>query len=617
MKLRYGVGTIAVAAAFLAACSGGSSGGYTPHAAPSPAAASTSAPLSSSTSSVTLPTINNGSSATVTLPAASGSATATVTLQDALPSGASTPQIRRTQAIGGGTVTPLDYVVMSVSQTVSIASTPAFSFTLSSPPPAGSSTYIAVLDVNNAKAGWNVLLGPGAVSGSTISFAAQSLAPPLTLQAGDTYVFALVATTSTVTPPPPTIAPSTAASYVGTKTVSYAYGYDFDYPRPAPSATAPPTTLNYNVGASVSIGTAQFPGTSTAQLVDEHIAETDASTLASSTFTTDSWVSLTQAAGSFNEQLYGQTAQEPSSANLPVVTTLYTSPQIVDELPEKNGASWTNSPQSSVAYSYSSGDNGTRTVANDGTYTDVEQLGPTTGGSTATLTEKADGSGSVSGPYYGGGFIDSIDFSAPTPNPTASPTLTVTLNYDPFAQQYYGYPPTQVITDDVWYPYTAGKQPAFYTENDAVTTGVKLPSSCSSAPYASANDVQRTITSLDTVIGDIETTTMDTYDVDGFPVCLVTNDALNFAYDQQGNTPYTIYIGIKPDIEVITTNETLVIQNTPATAPVSSGMRKQQTAQAHAFIAALQGHVLNALARDRVLHTRSFLKALKQNGGRK
>lgn len=189
MKLRYGVGAIAVAAAVLAACSGGSSGGNLPHR---PSVASTSAPISSSTSSVTLPTIDNGSSATVTLPAASGSATATVTLQDTLPIGASAP---------GGTVTPLDYVVVSLSQSVSIASTPAFSFMLASPPPAGSNTYISVLDVNNAKVGWKVLLGPGSVSGSTISFAAQALAPPLTLQAGDSYIFALVAASTSASYP--------------------------------------------------------------------------------------------------------------------------------------------------------------------------------------------------------------------------------------------------------------------------------------------------------------------------------------------------------------------------------------------------------------------------------
>lgn len=625
MKLRYGVGAIAVvAAAVLAACGGGSGGGFTPHPGPSqssaptpPPVTSTSAPLSSSTTPVSLPAISNGSSATVTLPAASGSATATVTLQDTLPTGATTPQVRHAQAIGGGTVTPLDYVVVSVSQTISVASTPAFSFTLASPPASGTNTYIAVLDVNNAKAGWNVLLGPGSISGNTISFAAQALAPPLTLQTGDTYVFALVATTSVVTPPPPTIAPNTAATYTGTKTVNYAFNMDFDYPTPGPSATAPPAqTLSYSVNASVSIGTAQFPGTTTAQLIDEHIAETDAGSLANTSYTTDSWVSLAPATSGYNEQLYGQTVQEPSSANLPVITTLYNTPQTVDQLPETSGASWTNSPQSTVMYSYASGDSGTRTVAADGSYTDNEQMGPSSSGGAVALTENPDGSGSIAGPYFGGGIIDSVDFSAPlpAPSPGATPALNVTINYDPFVQQNYGYPPSAVVSDDVWYPYTSGQAPMLYSETDLVTTGVKvrdLPAGCTAVPYASVNDVQRTITSLDTVIGDIDKTTVHTYDVGGFPVCLSTHDVLGFAYDQQGNTPSFLLIGDTADLEVITTDETLAIQNTPSTSSTTPSVRTQAVASARAFAAALQGHVLNALARDRVTHIHTFLKALK------
>ena len=564
--------------------------------------------MSTSTSSpVTLPTISNGSSATVTLPAASGSASAKVTLQDTLPAGATTPQVRHVAAIGGGTVTPLDYVVISVSQTISIASTPAFSFTLAAPPPSGSSTYIAVLDVNNAKAGWNVLLGPGSVSGNTISFASQALAPPLTLQSGDTYVFALVATSATVTPAPPTIPPSLSASFSGTKTVNYAYGYDFDYPQPGPTAIAPPQTLNYNVTAAVSAGTSAFPGTSTAQLVDEHIAETDAGSTASSSYTTDSWISLTASGSNYDELLYGQTIAEPSSANLPKITTLYTAPQILDEFPETSGASWTNNPQSTVDYSYASGDAGTRTIAKDGTYTDVEQMGPTSGGSTATLTENSDGSGSIVGPYFGGGIIDSVSFSAPSPAPSASPMLNVTIAFSAIAQQYYGLPATQVIPDSVWYPYTAGQAPSFYNETDKVQTGVKLPSGCA-GPYAAANDVQRTIVSLDTVIGDVDTTTLDTYNVNGFPVCLVTNDVLNFAYDEQGTTPYFLLIGSQLGLETITTNETLAIQNTPASSTLT---RSAQAVHANALAAALQGHVLDSLARERAAHVHSFIEALK------
>jgi len=619
VKLRYGVGAVAIFAAALAACSsGGSSGGYTPGGPtpiPKPATASTSAPLSTTgTTPVSLPAISNGSSATITLPAVSGNATASVTLQDTLPTGATHPQVvrRNPDDIGGGLVTPLDYILISVSAPVSLTSTPGFSFTFESAPQ--TTTYIAEMDTSNASAGWNVVAGPGTVSGNTVSFASQVVAPPLTLEPGHTYVFAIVATTSPVTPAPPTIAPSTAASYTGSKTVSYAYGYDFDYPNPGPTATAPPTTLNYNVSENLSVGNSKFPGTSTAQLVDEHIAETDSANVSTSSYTTDSWVSLASTNNSYNELLYGQTVQEPSSANLPVLTTLYNTPQIVDELPETNGASWSNNPQSTVSYSYASGDAGTRTVANDGTYTDVEQMGPSSGGGTVTMTENADGSGSITGPYYGDGFIQSIAFSAPSPAPSATPMLNVTLTYSTFAQQCCGYPATQTIPDYVWYPYTSGQPLTFYNETDSIKGNAALPASCKSSPYSQVTDVKRTIKTLDTVVGDMDTTTMDSYDFQGFPVCLVTNDVLSYAYNEEGTTPYTIYIGTQLGLMTVTTNESLVIQNTPATSSTSSArVRTQEVAQAHAFVAALQGHVLTSLARDRAAHIRSFIQALKQS----
>ncbi len=619
MKLRYGVGAVAVLAAALAACSsGGSSGGYTPAGPtpiPKPATASTSTPLSTTgTTPISLPAISNGSTATITLPAVSGNATANITLQDTLPTGATQPQAvrRKPDSIGGGLVTPLDYVLISVSSAISLTSTPGFSFTFASAPQ--TTTYIAEMDTSNASAGWNVVAGPGTTNGNTVSFASQVIAPPLTLEPGHTYVFALVATSSPVTPAPPTIAPNTAASYAGSKSVSYMYGYDFDYPNPGPTATAPPTMLNYNVNTTVSVGSSKFPGTSTAQLVDENIVETDSGNLSNSTYTTDSWVSLASSNSSYNELLYGQTVQEPSSSNQPVLTTLYNTPQIVDELPETNGASWSNNPQSTVSYSYESGDKGTRTVANDGTYSDVEQMGPSSGGGSVTMTENADGSGSITGPYYGDGFIQSIAFSAPSPAPSATPMLNVTLTYSTFAQQCCGYPAAQVIPDYVWYPYTQGQPLTFYKETDSVKSSATLPASCKSSPYSHVTDVNRTITTLDTVVGDVDTTSMDSYDFNGFPVCLVTNDVLNYAYNEEGTTPYTIYIGTQLGLMTVTTNETLVIQNAPQTSSSSSArVRTQMSAQAHAFVAALQGHVLTSLASDRAAHIRSFIQALKQS----
>lgn len=577
---------------------------------PSPSAASATAKMSTSgTTAVSLPKIDNGSSAQVTLPAVSTGGSATVTLQSSLPSGAIAPAVSSRGIDGIGPNTPLDYVIVSVDTTTSITTTPAFTFTLGAPPPSGSSTYIAVLDTGAAKPDWSIMLGPGTVSGNTVSFASQTLVPPYTLKAKDTYVFALVATSTPVTPPPPTIPPSTAATYSGTKTVAYAYGYDFDYPNPAPGATAPPQSLSYNVATTVTIGATPFPGTASAQTVDEHVSESDSSNLSSSTYATDSWIAFAPSGSGFNEELYGQTVQEPSSANLPTVTTLYNTPQTVDQLPETNSATWSNNPQSTTSYAYASGDAGTRTVAADGSYNDVEQLGPSSGGATVTMTENADGSGSIAGPYYGGGILDSISFSAPTPQPSASPLLSVTLSFSTFAQQYYGLPATQVINDDVWYPYTLGQAPVLYNETDSVSASASLPASCSASPYTAVNDVRRTIVTVDTIVGYVDSTQMDSYNANGFPVCMTTSDALGFAYSEQGTTPYTIYIGVKPDLVTVTTNESLVIQNQPVTAIAAN--RSAQAAQAHAFAAALQGHMLASLARERAQHVRSFLRDLR------
>lgn len=502
----------------------------------------------------------------------------------------------------------LDYLLISVDTSVSITSSPAFSFTLGSAPPAGSA-YLAELDLNNPTAGWSVFLGPGNVSGNTISFSSQTLVPPLTLKAKDTYVFALIVSSSTITPPPPTIAPNTSASFTGSKSVNYTYGFAFDYPAPGPTATAPPTTLNYNVTETVNVGASPFPTTApSAQLTDEHVSETDEGSLATQTFTTDSWIALEASGSVYNELLYGQTQQQPTSSNLPVTTTLYGSPQILDKLPEANG-SWTNAPTANVSYAYANGDSGVRAIASDGTYLDTEQIGPSSGGGQAVITENGDGSGSIVAPFYGGGFIDSITASAPSPAP--SPMVNITFNYSSFAQTYYGYPAQQVIPDPVWYPYTAGTPPTFYSETDAATTGVTLPSGCMPNPYGAATDVRRTITMLDTMIGFIETTQFDSYNVNGFPVCMTTNDVLNYAYDLQGNTPYTMLIG-QLGLQVVTTNETLVIQNTPASSSATAAAaRAAQAGSMRAAVVALQAHELSSFAAQRARRTNAFMHVLR------
>ena len=607
MKPHVGVAALALMAVTLAACGGGGGGAGSPIGVPPPSSTSALVPLStSSTTSVQLPEISNGSSGSIVFPIVSAKSDAKVTFQTTLPSGAAQPQVQP-----GASPTAFAYVTVSLDNPVSIVSTPSFTLSLPSPIAAGSSSYVAMLDMNNTTAGWSVILGPGKVIGTTVSFAPQPAAPPLTLNANDSYVFAVL-TSPSIASPPPTIPPNLGASYSGTKSVNFAYGYDFDYPSPAPSVTAPPVTLNYTVTTSVSVGSSPFPGpTPNASIIDEHVAETDTGSLETTSLSTDSWIALASENSGYSQMLYGQTLKEPSSANMPVTTTVYGAPQMLDELPETNGAAWSNNPASTVQYSYASGDAGTRTVSQIGTYTDVEQIGPASGGGTTTMTENGDGSGSIAGPFFGGGVVSSLAFSAPSPAPTGSPSLNVTISFTTPAQMNYGLPAQQIISAPVWYPYTPQTPLSFYNETDTVKANASLPASCSPNPYgATANDVRRKVTELDTLVGDIEMTTFDSYNVDGFPVCLVTNDVLNYAYDEQGNTPYFLYIGNGLGLETVTTNETLVIQNLPKSL-ASHSIHSEALKQANALVAALQAHQLSSFARDRAVRTHAFIKAMR------
>jgi len=599
---------LALAIAALAGCGGGGSSpairGQSPQqpviasAAPLPAATTTAVSISGSASVVSFPALANGIAASLTLPATAGAAGGSITYAAAVPSGVIAPAaaLRKSAAIGGTNLTTLGIFALTVTGTITTNSTFGFSFT-SSVPITGT-TYIAYYDANNPANGWNVILGPGVVSTDFIAFAAQAAVPPVTYVKGDTYYFALVESSTVV---------SAASTYTGTKTVNYTYGYAFGYPEPGPTATAPPTALSYAVSSTVSAGSATYPGAmpsaSPLALTDENVVETDTGALSGSTFTTDSWVAETLTSGQYALSLYGTLQQEPTSAELPTYTTIYGTPQLLDQYPE-SATSWTsNSPASAITYSFADGDAGTRTVNADGTYVDTENLINTTG-NTVTLTENSDGSGSIVGPFFGGDIISSIAFSAPT-----SGYVTSTFTYTTDAQNYYGYPPTSSVYDPTWYTI-----PPFYSETDTVTPGATLPAGCSSTFGTTGTQVERVMTTLDTVLGDIETTTLNSYAIAGIPVCLVSSDVVNYAYDEQGNTPYLLYVG-SLGTEIVTTNETLNLQ-TGATGTLPAAKRRSVTSALSGpagaiSLAALENHEVTQFTKARVVHEHAFLAAMK------
>jgi virginiamycin B lyase len=115
---------------------------------------------------------------------------------------------RRPAAIGSGPLTGIAYVSLTASSSVTFGSAPSFTFVA----PIGSAfkvyTYIAVYDAANPGNGWTTIEGPGAQSGSSITFSATQ--GTTTFGAGTTFVFALFNTSQPLPTPTPTPTPAPA-----------------------------------------------------------------------------------------------------------------------------------------------------------------------------------------------------------------------------------------------------------------------------------------------------------------------------------------------------------------------------------------------------------------------
>jgi hypothetical protein len=176
--------------------------------------------------------------ASVTIPATtSGSGTLTIAGFASLPTNdVALDAVRRSAESSSSS--PLAYVTLTPSATDTFATLPTFSFAL--PGAATAATYDLAYLAPGATAWIEPLEKPGIVSGSTIDFASAPLLTsivPLTLEAGQTYTFALyspAATTPTATPTvAPTATPTVAPTATPTRTPT-------PTPTPTPSATPTP-----------------------------------------------------------------------------------------------------------------------------------------------------------------------------------------------------------------------------------------------------------------------------------------------------------------------------------------------------------------------------------------
>ena len=336
-----------------------------------------------------------------------------------------------------------------------------------------------------------------------------------------------------------------------------------------------------------------FPNTSTAAKISEnvvvtasadplgaggtdfHSSTTTVGTTATRTATGDSFYSTLSAGSGTNFVLNAQQSVDDSKN---AYAWTYTTPQILDELPESAGATWTNSPAGTYNETDADGATIARTTNADGSYNETDTF--STGGVPSMgFVVNPDGSGAWTFNYYGTPYL--IAYNAPAAgsitvsivNPTPAPLPGATGTPAPN-------PPIVIATPAAWF----SPSPKLYQESDTVSTGVSFPASCAvPSPFGtSGNSIAQVTTKIDPIFGLDEVTTTTTYTAQGFgPVCVAMNDVQTYYYDYLNDTAgaanIAAYVGTPQLTKTYT--QTLTLQ-TAGTSIQSSARSTKSTALA-------------------------------------
>jgi hypothetical protein len=505
-------------------------------------------------------------------------------------------------AIGGSNISVLDYVLVTLDSNSAIDHTPSFSFTTASP--VSGSAYIAMLDLSNAGNGWNVILGPGSASGSTLSFAAQRMLP-LTLKANGTYVFALLTGSGVATPSPlPTYpgATGSAFSYSGNQTQTDTYTYPSPSPLPSTSATSTLTS-------QVTVGSSPFPG-GTQSTLNFHQVLTNAGPLSSVVTTSDSWYGLVPGAASGSQYfaLYGSSSTDNANDAMSI---MYTTPNTVDVVPETDGAKWSNSPAGTTNATFADGETLARVENADGSFTETT-TDTLSHHYTFVLQDNADGSGSYSGTGFNALGVQSLNVSAPSAG-------QITVTYLKLPSDTMPNPsPVVIATPAAWFTPMPG--PSLYAESNNESTNVAFPAACAvpSQFGFTGTHVAQTIDRIDPMIGSSEHIVNDTYYGIFGPVCMTMSDTLTENYDYLLDTAdsfanFADFSGNAKHVQTIA--QTLTLQN----AALMSTAKKTASLSTVAISAARGQFALNVARTRHTLMSRAIkrIEAKIQNGGLK
>ncbi len=390
-------------------------------------------------------------------------------------------------------------------------------------------------------------------------------------------------------------------AFSGSSQESDVYTYPVGSPFPS---TATAAKISENVVVTASSDPLGIGGT------DFHSTTTTVGTSATRTESGDSYYSTLSAGSGTNFVLNAQQSVDDSKN---AYTWTYTTPQILDELPESAGATWTNSPAGTYSESDADGARVARTTNADGSYNETDTFA-TGGVPSMQFNVQPDGSGAWDLDFLGAPAPSMILlYSAPTAgtisvsvlNPTPAPSPGATGTPAPN-------PPILIATPAAWF----SPSPKLYQESDTVSTGASFPASCAvpSAFGTSGNSIAQVVTKIDPIFGLDEVTTT-TYTAQGFgPVCVAMNDVQTYYYDYLNDTAsaanFAAYVGTP---QLTKTYSQILTLQTSGTSIQSEARSTKSAAIAPistALYAADRTNFRMHIARERAQARTAFVKML-------
>ncbi len=358
-------------------------------------------------------------------------------------------------------------------------------------------------------------------------------------------------------------------------------------PCPIPTSTSQAT-----VSVTATEGT-PGPTASPATQSEEHSVEVDNFATRTTSVTTDAQV-MTPDSNKFYELAENSTDQGGNT-----VTTAFTSPGMQFALlPESNGNTWSNSVPHTVLSKLADGSTYSRTYSSSGIYAETDTL---PGGVTSTITQNADGSGAYdigSGP----GTTFAVTLTAPSGG-------SVIMKYN-----------STNHTVPLWY--SVPLVPYSDTTQDFGTQSIDAACGAITALHSpgSAEKIVRTTTTVDTILGYIDTRTTTSWDLPNFsglsgtttmgPICVEISDVEKIFYDYSLDTMY--YVARTSDGKPIQTNTITEVYAMNSSAPVVNLIgRARSSAQAFdAQIVARQAGITFTRNVERADRVAAFARAL-------